>query len=337
MSTDAMGSPFPPQRDGIAWRPLADDDAEALHQLFRAGEVADQQPWVTTLEEVRHSMGDATLELERDTLAGWAEGRLVCFGAARRRGQATRRRIVYQDGLVHPAWRRRGLGDAVMAWTEARSAAIVAAAQVASDDGLPAFCEAYAEDRLVGHAALYTKRGYRPIRWYQDMRRRLAEPLPARPMPDGIRLAGWSAEIDDELRETHSRVFEDHWGSEPFTPEEWRLRFTGSPAFRPDLTVTAWQDDCLVGYVIGYHATGDIEATGRREGWLGQVGTRREWRGRGLASALMVHVMRLMREAGMDDAMLDVDSDNPSGAAGLYERLGFRTERRTIRYEKAIP
>jgi len=64
------------------------------------------------------------------------------------------------------------------------------------------------------------------------------------------------------------------------------------------------------------------------------VGTLREWRGRGLATALMVRVMRLMRDAGMQDAKLDVDTENQTGAMGLYERLGFRPEHRSIRWAR---
>ena len=34
--------------------------------------------------------------------------------------------------------------------------------------------------------------------------------------------------------------------------------------------------------------------------------------------------LRRLRSAGMTDAMLGVDTENPTGALGLYEGLGFR-------------
>jgi mycothiol synthase len=333
-----VNQPTPEPRDGTSWRPLRPDHAEQLLELINASYRADDQPYVMTLDELRHTLSDARLDLERETIGGFADdGTLACFGAARARAAAVRRRIIYQEGEVHPDYRRRGLGSALMAFTEARSSAILAERLAADgDDGVPAFLEVYADERLAGNRALYEQRGYQPIRWYTDMRRDLAEPLPDDPpLPDGLQLIGWTAEDDERYRVAHVTAFEDHWGSEPLTPEEWHARFTGSPMFRPGLTVGAVDErGRLVSYVIGYHAPEDTEVTGRVEGWLGQVGTLRDWRGRGLATALMVRVMRLMREAGMQDAMLDVDTENQSGAMGLYERLGFKPERRAVRWAK---
>jgi mycothiol synthase len=328
---------LPADSGGIRWRHLRADDAPALLEVIRACEVADEQPYVTTLEEVEHSLADKRLDLARDSIGGFAaDGSMVAFGAARPRSAAVQRRIVYQDGWVRPDFRRRGVGGTIIDFTEARSRQWLAEREAREgSDGVPAFLETYCDERLAGNRALYESRGFAPIRWYTDMRRDLAEPIPPVDLPAGLELAGWSSESDQEYREAHVTAFRDHWGSEPLTAEEWKQRFTGSPSFRPDLTVGVRDGGRLVGYVIGYHAPQDTEVTGRVEGWLGQIGTLREWRGRGVASALMAHVMQLMREAGMQDAMLDVDSENQSGAVGLYERLGFRPDRRSIRWAKS--
>ena len=64
--------------------------------------------------------------------------------------------------------------------------------------------------------------------------------------------------------------------------------------------------------------------------WLGSVFTRRPWRRRGLASALIGRSLALLQERGMTSAMLSVDVDNPTGALGLYEAAGFRVHDRFI-------
>jgi GNAT superfamily N-acetyltransferase len=51
--------------------------------------------------------------------------------------------------------------------------------------------------------------------------------------------------------------------------------------------------------------------------------------GRGIAQALLVHTQRVYRERGFDPAVLDVDSESPTGAVGLYEHLGFRAVNRS--------
>ena len=42
--------------------------------------------------------------------------------------------------------------------------------------------------------------------------------------------------------------------------------------------------------------------------------------------------MQRYREEGFDRAALDVDSENPTGALGVYERVGFTTQRRWTNY-----
>lgn len=318
---------------GLSWRALQTADAPALHALLRVVEVADDQPYVTTLHEVEQQVADPNVDLASDTLAGWAaDGSLICFGAARGRKQALRRRYVWLDGHVHPDWRRRGVGSAVLGWTEDRGRQRLAAAP--SD--VPAFLEAWAEERLLDRRALFEKHGLAPIRWYIEMRRPLDELLPVRELPTDLELVPWSAEHDDAFREAHNTAFQDHWGSEPQTAEEWRFHYSESPLFRGDLSLALTAEGRIVSYVMAYHSESDSQATGRREGWLGQVGTLREWRGRGVASALMVRVMDEMQRAGMTHATLDVDSENPSGAMGLYERLGFAPTRRFVRWAKQV-
>ena len=53
------------------------------------------------------------------------------------------------------------------------------------------------------------------------------------------------------------------------------------------------------------------------------MSVRRPWRRRGLASALILSACVALRERGMTEAALGVDSESLSGALGMYERLGF--------------
>lgn len=65
-------------------------------------------------------------------------------------------------------------------------------------------------------------------------------------------------------------------------------------------------------------------ASGFKDGYTELLGVRRAWRGRGLAPALLIDAMSRYAAAGMERACLDVDTENPSGAVALYERLGYR-------------
>ncbi|MDQ3346144.1 MAG: GNAT family N-acetyltransferase, partial [Chloroflexota bacterium] len=75
---------------------------------------------------------------------------------------------------------------------------------------------------------------------------------------------------------------------------------------------------------------------GLRRGWLESVFTRRQWRGRGLARALIGRSINLLAERGMDTAALGVDADNPSGALGLYKSCCFVVTERGSAWRKPL-
>ena len=66
-----------------------------------------------------------------------------------------------------------------------------------------------------------------------------------------------------------------------------------------------------------------------REAWVNTVGTRRAWRGRGVAPWLLTESLERVAasDTGFERAILGVDSDNPTGALRLYRRLGFEDVR----------
>jgi mycothiol synthase len=47
---------------------------------------------------------------------------------------------------------------------------------------------------------------------------------------------------------------------------------------------------------------------------------------------MLRHALVRYREAGFDESSLDVDSENPTGALGIYERAGFEVESRWTNY-----
>ena len=63
---------------------------------------------------------------------------------------------------------------------------------------------------------------------------------------------------------------------------------------------------------------------------------RRQWRKKGVASALIVQCLRALREAGFHEAALGVDTQNLSGALRIYENLGYRAVARYTAYRRAL-
>ena len=77
------------------------------------------------------------------------------------------------------------------------------------------------------------------MRHFLELARPVTVPVSPVPAPAGLELVPWSAELDEEARLAHVEAFEDHWGSEPRSAEEWAQWYTGHRSFRPDLSVLA--------------------------------------------------------------------------------------------------
>jgi ribosomal protein S18 acetylase RimI-like enzyme len=152
----------------------------------------------------------------------------------------------------------------------------------------------------------------------------------------GVEFVPFSWDRDDEIRRAHNAAFTEHHGSAERDPQSWQAMFTGTRAFRPELSVLAVEDGAVVGYVLAYVYEADSAATGVRETHLGQIGVLPRARGRGLASALIAAALRIGAEHGCERAGLEVDTDNVTGALRLYEKLGFSTTRLRVSWSRSL-
>jgi mycothiol synthase len=110
--------------------------------------------------------------------------------------------------------------------------------------------------------------------------------------------------------------------------------------FRPELSFLALDGEGnstqIAGFSVNFIRTENNQRQGIAEGWITELGTRRPWRKRGIASALVCESMRAFKAVGMDYAGLGVDSESPTGALGLYERLGFTVFKRSLTFSKPV-
>ena len=74
----------------------------------------------------------------------------------------------------------------------------------------------------------------------------------------------------------------------------------------------------------------------RKRGWTEEISTRRQWRRKGIAKALIVRSMHMHKANGMTEVGLGVDTQNPNGALQLYQSLGYKKERTSINFRKPM-
>jgi mycothiol synthase len=231
---------------------------------------------------------------------------------------------------VDPPYRRRGIGSALLADNERRARELAARQR---PDRITVFGAWAAEGRPA--AMLLERAGYGRERWFFDMVRPSLEDLPDARLPHGFEVRPVTPDQHEAIWHANREAFRDHWGGSDESPEAMR-RLLGDPDTDTTLWLIAWDGDEVAGGVWNAIYPAENEALGIRRGWLDSVFTRRAWRRRGLARALIGLSLRALRQRGMTSAALGVDADNPSGAVGLYTAGGFDIEERFAAWRKPM-
>jgi mycothiol synthase len=328
------GPPIP----GLRFRHFRGIDADVplMHAVAKDVRTADgeveplslagMRAWYDHLERCDPATDIAIIELDR---------RVVGYGRVKWADTNDNQRYYDMTCYLHPDFRRRGIGRALLAWAERRSQDI-AAGHAAVGNGLdrPWWFTAFRFDGDRGADALLRQCGYQAFRRFHSMVRPDLDDIPDRQLPLGIEIRPIP-----EDREAMRRVFladgeafRDHFGWVDDSDEAF-LAFVEDPATDPRLWLVAFDgDEIAAGVLNGIHTLED----GTRQGWLDSVFTRRPWRQRGLARALIARSLVLLREQGLDAAYLGVDSENPNQALGLYESAGFQVASSSTAYRKPL-
>jgi ribosomal protein S18 acetylase RimI-like enzyme len=317
------------------WRTLTRDDAAALAELSAAAEAVDQVGDHESAQDIAEEFESPALDAQDGTCGAFVGGRLAAAGTVYARTSADPVHRMFFWGRVHPDFRRRGLGTAVVDW------ALGAGTRITERRFPGAPCELLADalDTSAGNNALFKSRGFTIERYEFTMEIRLAERESGKThVPDGFTLLTYDDALSEEYRETHNSAFvPDHPGSTIQTVESWpHVIGTGTSSFEQELSfgLRDSKTGTLAGYLFSrcYEAT--TAATGRRDLYLNYIGTRREYRKRGVASTLINAAVDGAAARGFDTASLHVYADNPSGALGVYQRLGFSARQKLNIYKR---
>lgn len=288
-------------------RPATRGDLAALAELFGSVEEAiTGRP--SRLDAVAVEGWLQTISFETNTWLYEEDGRLVAAAFAQcfdERGSCA--------GAVLPSVRGRGLGAALLDTMERR---------LREEGARRTHCWVVAGDTAA--EALFESRGYREARRFWEMSIELEAETPApsvhvEPYADGDAVAFHAA-----LEES----FAEHWEhrSEPF--DEWWERQRGRENFDPSLWFVIRHGDEIAGLAR-------CEAR-PPAGWVGALGVRAAWRGRGYGRALLQHSFREFRRRGFTRAALGVDASNTTGATHLYESVGMHVEQESVVWEKVL-
>ena len=282
--------------DGYTERPLV-PSAAAVTAVIAAQELADVGEVVIEEADIVADWQRPSYDLGASAVGVLApDGRLVAYVEVTSADRG--------DAAVHPDHRGLGIGTALARWMQE-----LARERGTSIVGMPV-PQGSPGDRLLealGYHVRWTS-------WVLELPE--GATVPERPLPEGYRVR----EAAPEEYEAFWTVTEDaflEWSvRERQSFEDWTAEVPQRPGFEP------WNLRVVVDGGGSVVATAVLQlAAEGTEGYIAQLATRKDLRGRGLAQALLVDAFAQARAHGAQKSALSTDSR--TGALGLYEKVGM--------------
>jgi GNAT superfamily N-acetyltransferase len=242
-------------------------------------------------------------------------------------------RMLEHGCRVLPEWRSKGIGRVLL--KEAQAAARRRASTRPGTD-LPVVFTSFVNDTEAATVRLLTGDGYRPARYEFWMVRPTLDDPPDDALPPGIELRSVRPEDSLAILQAADEAARDEPTYAPQTDEQLETWAASPIGGQLDIWQVAWAGDEIVAGVLGYIDEDENRLSGRRRGYTQNIFTRRPWRRRGLASALIGRNLRELARRGMTEAALSVDADNPSAALRIYERAGFVRDKVLVLFARPV-
>ncbi|GHO46775.1 GNAT family N-acetyltransferase [Ktedonospora formicarum] len=298
------------------------EDIPAIIALMHAHDVAEA--------------GGGEMEEESSILASWEKLNLetdawlitttegfVCGYATLTVEDAGR---ILADGYVHPEHYGRGIGTAIISFTESRARELIA--DQPEDIRLVLVNNIVANNEPAINLLESSHYSLTRVFFRMAIMMETSPTLSAFPEGITIRMSDGSPEEIRYAYDTIEEGFRDHWGHAPQDYDEWRKHMV-TETFDPTLWFFAEDGNRIVGAAL-------CREREEGDGWIARLAVLRSWRKRGLGIALLTNAFHAFYQHGIKRVGLAVDGQSLTGAQRLYERAGMSVTMRIGRYEKEL-
>ena len=312
-------------------RPATKLDLENIANLLTAVFSYDGIPIVQTATELEEEFVAPCCTIENDVMVAQLEGKLIGVTWTYFLPSESKEERCYIFGGVLPEFRQQGVGEKLMMW------AIQHAESLLQSTGrtLPKYLRASVSQQNESAARLFARFQMKAVRFEEDLIRDLVN-LPEENKNPKYSIVPWDSARNEEARSVKNLAFQDHWGSTPNSSELWLQMVNGSTARLDHSFFAVNQQQEIVGLLLTHRYESDDELLGKRIGWIDKLATLTEHRKQSIAKNLITHALHSYTEDGLTHAALSVDTQNPTGAYGLYASLGFELYRGTVTFERQI-
>jgi len=313
-----------------------DDYAGMAAANQRSRDAAGIEEVVTAEGMARDYSHLVNCELDRDLLVVEAARSIVGYARVEWRDLEDGTRGFRAIVMLEPAYAGSGLYGPMLQWAEDRS--IAKARAIPASERRPSSLRSSSFGAEVDLMAALEARGWTRSGHGYEMVRPDLDGIPDLPMPAGLEVRPippdraalrqvWDAATD---------AFRDERDESEPTESDWETSLE-DPLEDPSLWLVAFDSDEVAGGVHGRIDPTENAHHGRERGLVAAVYTRRAWRRRGLARALIARCLIRLRERGMTSAYLGVDGLNPNQATDLYASLGFEVVSTSYDWTKPLP
>ena len=302
---------------GYSARPATTADFEQIYKLIHDYDVSVVGYSDFAMDDLRELFHEEHFEPERDTRLV-VDDRDGAVAYTMLWGREPHQRYA-AFAVVHPDHLGRGLGRHLLSFLESRMPD-----HVVDDSGAILWnwvdLEDEAAQRIVEAA------GFAEVRRHYTMLVDVAGSEPAADDPEGISIRTCTEEDAEVVHRLINETFAEHWGFTPISYETWRKQAYERTDTNLDMWFLALEGDEPVGVLVG-RPMEDM-------GWVADLGVRKRWRKRGIASALLKRSFADFKRRGLHKIGLGVDASNETGAVRLYEQVGMKASRVYLTYEK---
>jgi len=318
---------------GLAFRPMrVPDDYAEMNRIANAARAKIGVSFTTTADQLRTYYESATRFVpSRDVAIVEVDGRMVGYARSGTNDEGSGLRVYEIVAMLDPEVDAARIFPVMLDVIEEHIRGLAAA-----DPAGPKAIETSGGDGAPDLERVILDAGFEPVRHGYEMVRPHLDDLPDASLPEGLEIREVEPAHLRPIWEAGTEAFRDAWGFvEPVEGdyEQWLAEIADQDA---RLWRIAWDGDQIAGQVRSFINPVENERYGRKRGYTESISVRRPYRRRGLARALIAASFPLLRERGMTEAALGVDTENVSGALRVYERCGFVPVSRTTTYRKQL-
>jgi len=306
-------------------------DLPEIAALLSEGLSFDGLIFVQTAEELAEEFDGTYCSLNHDVIVAIYESSIIGVGYTIFLPSEIKEERCYIFGTTKPEYRNNGVGTAVMKWATEHGESLLRSTKRT----LPKYLRSDMSATNSSAGSLFQSFNMSPVRWNDDLIIDLAD-SPEVFTASEYSIVAWDSSRDEEARVVKNLAFMDHWGSTPTSKDGWEQLVHGSTARLDQSFFALDSNHNIVGLLLSHRYESDDEALGKRIGWIDKLATLAEHRKQSIGKSLITHALAAYQRDGLTHAALDVDTENPTGAYGLYTAVGFSTFRGKVTYERIV-